>query len=210
MRRPFWLIDGKLREADFFLEKLRAAPDLDDARYYFSAFASAARSITYAIQVCLRGVPGFERWYESKQEKLKRDSIAKYFHCLRNHMNHVGLNPLGRMTRGILTTEFFLVGKNVPEENAVVACRGYLSALVGIAAEAFEKFWHHLDLPADITIATLEERGFTLEDVEAEFGLPARWSAGAHRLPAKRLELLKEYSKTVIGDLREKYPAPPS
>jgi len=49
MRRPFWLIDGRLREAAYFLDGMTAKPGIDEARHQFSAFLSAFVSIFDAI-----------------------------------------------------------------------------------------------------------------------------------------------------------------
>ncbi len=91
VRYPFWLIDGKPRESDFFLEKLRTAPDLDAARYFFSAFLSAARSVTFALQKCLGGLAHFDGWYEGRQRELRNHAIAAYFKDIRDQVIHQGL-----------------------------------------------------------------------------------------------------------------------
>ncbi len=207
MRKPFWLIDGKLREADFFLDKLRTSLALDDARFYFSAFVSATRSVTYAIQACLKRAPGFSEWYAGRRAELTNDPLAKYFLCARNTSVHVGLNPLGLLQRSMLgTSEFFLYGEKVPERNAVAGATRYMSSLVDIAGEAFSKFWSFLDLSHDVTLASLLRDGHSIEDIEAEFGLPKGWSRGEGRTDEERLELLKQYSRTDIQRLRQKYP----
>src|SRR2546423_1458893 len=117
MRKPFWLIDYKLREADFFLERLRNADELNEARYFFSAFLAAARSVTYAIQVCLHGLGGAKQWWEERRQRLKDDAIARYFHLARNEGEHTGLNPLQVQMRGSLPmrSEFLLAAENMPE-----------------------------------------------------------------------------------------------
>jgi len=49
--KSFDLVDEKLAEADFFLEKLRdSSTDFFAARCYFSAFVSPSRSVTFALQ----------------------------------------------------------------------------------------------------------------------------------------------------------------
>lgn len=143
VRYPFWLIDGKLREADFFLEKLRTAPDLDAARFYFSAFLSAARSVTFALQKCLVGLAHFDAWYEGPQKELKDHPIAAYFKSIRDQVIHEGLNPLERHERGvgaIIGSNFYLVD-TAPEQDVVLAGRTYMTVLLRIAGEAYERFW---------------------------------------------------------------------
>lgn len=207
-RRPFWLIDGKLRESDFFLERLRATSDLDEARFYFSAFMSAARTVTYALQVCLKRAPGFVDWYAVKRERLEADPLARYFHCARNTSVHIGLNPLGHQTRDMVgRSEFFLEGDKIPERNVVVAAGSYMALLVTIVGEAFSQFWSFLDLSTELTVSMLSKDGSSVEDIEQEFGLPAGWSAGAGRSEEARLELMKQYSRTEIENLHRKYGA---
>lgn len=206
MRYPFWLIDGKLCESDFFLEKLRAAPDLDQARYYFSAFLSAARSVTYALQKCLRGLGDFDTWYTDRQAELKAHPSARYFHTIRNEAIHEGLNPLESHSRGvggIYGSDFYL-REGAPERNVVTACTSYMAILVRIAGTAYQRFWTSVDLPPDLTPEDLAARGQTIEDIEEEFGYPRGWSAS---LPlGERLAWMKEFSKTEIERLTQRYP----
>jgi hypothetical protein len=207
VRYPFWLIDGKLREADFFVEKLRGAPDLDDARYYFSAFVSAARSITFALQKCIGPLAQSDAWYGERQSELKNHAVAKYFKSIRDQVIHEGLIPLGDHARGvggIVGSDFYLVG-DAPEQNVVTAGTKYMALLVRITGDAYEHFWTSLDLPETLTSEELAARGQTIEDIEAEFGFPRGWSAC---YPGEqRLAMMKEFSKTEMARLRQRYPA---
>jgi hypothetical protein len=205
-RKPFWLIDYKLREADFFLEKLRCSDELNEARYYFSAFLSAARSVTYAIQVCLHGLGGSKEWWEERRQRLKDDAIARYFHLARNEGEHTGLNPLQVQMRGSLPTrsEFLLAAENMPELEAVRAGESYMALLVQIAGEAFGAYWSSLNLSPDITIADLQRTGRSLESLEEEFGLPKGYTASESL--EFRLNFLKNYSRTDIERLARQYP----
>jgi hypothetical protein len=204
-RKPFWLIDGKLCEADFFLDKMLSAPSLDEARYYFSAFVSACRSVTFAIQATLHKVDDFKEWWPGKQKILRNNALASYLKGVRDQVTHVGLNPLGIHRRGMFSSEFLFVGGSAPEENAGKAAMVYMELLVDIAMEAFAKYWFSLDLPNDLTVAMIQEQGRTLEDIEEEFGLPRGWSEGGNKTPDARLELLKVYSRTEICRLVAKY-----
>ncbi len=48
-------LSEKLKEADFFLEKMGSINrHADELNYYFSAFASAARSVTFVLKYILR------------------------------------------------------------------------------------------------------------------------------------------------------------
>jgi hypothetical protein len=206
IRYPFWLIDGKLQESDFFLEQLRSASDLDAARYYFSAFLSAARSVTFALQKCLGGLAHFDGWYEDRQNELRGHAIATYFKDIRDQVIHQGLNPLELHVRGvgaIVGSNFYLV-EGAPEQDVVIAGTAYMAILVRIAGEAYERFWTSIDLPDTLTLEDLASRGQTIEDIEEEFGYPRGWSAG---LPLdQRLAWMKEFSKTEMARLRHRYP----
>src|ERR1043166_2964389 len=182
MRKPFWLIDGKLREAHFFLEKLRYAPDLDEARFYFSAFTSAARSITYSLQCCIKGLPDAEAWWEAQRRKLIRDSIAKYFHSIRNQINHVGLNPLQTRSHSLTMphADYLLGDDKAPELDVLKAAAHYIKLLTDISASTYNKFWKFLNLPLNMTPDDFRARGLNFEEVEEEFGFPSGYFAGVN------------------------------
>jgi hypothetical protein len=206
VRHPFWLIDGKLKESDFFLERLRAASDLDAARYYFSAFLSAARSVTFALQKCVSGLAHFDGWYEDRQKELRNHPIATYFKDIRDQVIHQGLNPLqteARSVLGLIGVNFYLVD-GAPERDVVVAGTAYMAILVRISGEAYERFWTSIDLPETLTPEDLAVRGQTIEDIEEEFGLARGWSAS---LPLdQRLAWMKVFSRTEMSRLRQRYP----
>ena len=99
MAQSFGIVEEKVREAEFFLEQLRASKRHSfNARCYFSAFVSAARSVSLALQTTMDGVDGFEPWYKSAQARLKTDPLAKFFVEVRNDSIHKGLNPLAMAT----------------------------------------------------------------------------------------------------------------
>ncbi|MGA2207716.1 MAG: hypothetical protein ABSG10_13395, partial [Terracidiphilus sp.] len=60
MSQSFGIVEEKLREAEFFLDALHAAPRSSfEARCLFSAFVSAARSVTLALQATMKDIDGF-------------------------------------------------------------------------------------------------------------------------------------------------------
>ena len=77
-KRSFELVESKLVEANFFLEKLANVKGFDAARFYFSAFVSAARTVTFALQAVMKSVEGFAEWYSKEQDSLKADPTARY------------------------------------------------------------------------------------------------------------------------------------
>ncbi len=93
MAQSFGIVEDKLREADFFLDQIRASNPLSfEARFYFSAFVSAARSVIMALPVTMSGVEGFRLWYRGVQDQLKADPLAPLFVELRNESIHKGVN----------------------------------------------------------------------------------------------------------------------
>jgi hypothetical protein len=208
MRKPFKHVNDKLREAEFFLDKLRHATELHEARFFFSAFVSAARSVTYAIQVCLSGLPDFDVWWEGRRQRLKEDPIVRYFHKARNVMTHTGVNPVEVQIPSMTMSryDFLLAGDHVPLLEAVAAADAYMAFLVIIAREAYGKYWSSLDLPADLTVVQLAKRGTSFEDVEEELGMPRGYLGD---LPAEtRLTFLKHESHTDIERLTSRYATP--
>ena len=98
MAYSFQVVEDKLLEAEFFLKQLGTTSSLDtEARYYFSAFVSASRSVTFALQKSLKGIDGFDGWYKSIREQLQTDPLVPYFCETRNQIVHTGINPLNQV-----------------------------------------------------------------------------------------------------------------
>lgn len=82
----------KLKEANFFFEKLSKAQSMDDKRYYFSAFISAWRSVTYALQKDYKSKYGekFNDWYEKERQRLRAVKGAGELLKIRTIIEHEG------------------------------------------------------------------------------------------------------------------------
>ncbi len=74
-----------------------------------------------------------------------------------------------------------------------------------VGADAYRVFWKYLDLAATYSVQDLQKSGGSLEQIEAEFGLPSGWSGDASVPAATRIERLKSYSKTSADYLHAKY-----
>lgn len=208
MRRPFWLIDGRLREAAFFLDAVRVAVDLDIARHNFSAFVSAYASIYDATDRALRDVDGFIDWWDEREAHLLTDPTVAYVWKVRNQIVHEGLNPLGVLTRGMIgDSEVLLVGEHLPlsEDNAVLVCGRAMYLIAATCAEVYTLWWSSLDLPAELTIADLSDSGMSFEAIELELGVPAGWSGGEGITSENRLQVLRAYSQTAAKELLWRY-----
>jgi hypothetical protein len=95
MGRSFDLVDDKLFEGDFFLDRLaESGHDWFASRCYFSAFVSAARTVTFALQGCISDVEGFGEWYAEKQAAMRANTTARFLGKVRTESQHLGINPL--------------------------------------------------------------------------------------------------------------------
>jgi hypothetical protein len=220
MARSFDLVDEKLFEADFFLEKLDGSGfDLWEARFYLSAFIGAARSVTFALQGSISDLDGFNDWYSAKQDALRTNPTARFFAKARTDSQHLGINPLqggrsGRSADGKLEYRFYfgsvVLGEPLPDcptVDVVTACREYLTLLVQYVFDCYQQFGPSIDPSLFYTVENLERRGMSIEDVEESFGYPRGWTAVGGVLDAdQRLRLLRrEAGATSVDFLFEKY-----
>jgi hypothetical protein len=176
MARQFGLVDDKLYEADFFLDRLAETKDMYEAPYYFSAFATAARSVTFVLQACLSDVPGFTEWYERKRDELRRDPISRFFHRFRTETQKIGTNPLrmGTLSRG--AAAFHLHEADVPETNVTVLAQRYMRVVVPLIHECYAVFGTTIDPDQYYTLRNLRRLGRSIEDIEEELGFPRGWT----------------------------------
>jgi hypothetical protein len=212
MTRSFDLVDYKVAEADFFLERLKAAEaDFFAAGCYFSAFVSAARSVTYAIQSVLADSSGFGEWYALHQGKLKDDEIARFFHDARRLGQHIGVSPVRGGSGGpnrpwlyhFAPCHDFPV---VPADDVVSACRYYLTMLVGIVLACYIDFGEIIDPEQYYTEGAFRKRGLTIEDAEEELFGVRGWT-DVPTLPIEiRWQLIRDHmAGCEIDHLFEKY-----
>lgn len=82
--------EGKLEEAEFFLNKLVQSSD-DEFRYYLSAFLAAARAVTLALQKEHSSDDDFEEYYSNMKDILSDTSLCPVLLELRNHTQHRGV-----------------------------------------------------------------------------------------------------------------------
>ena len=195
MAYSFQVVEDKLFEAQFFLEKLGATGPLSfEAKCYFSAFVSACRSVTLALQFSMDGVEGFGEWYETAREALGALPMSKYFKEVRNEAVHEGKNPLNvvpikhlkdSLLRPIRAREHShaLV---IPDESnpgdtvladALPRCSEYFVALVSLVYECYSCFRTVVDPRWYFTEGNFRNMGKTLEDALNELGFPSSWAA---------------------------------
>jgi hypothetical protein len=209
--RSFDLVDEKLAEADFFIEKLKdSATDFFAARCYFSAFVSAARSVTFALQGVMKSrVDGFDEWYERKQGELRRDPLARFFHDARTEVQHFGLNAANvghlKTVNGKSVVKLYFGSsthgvplKNAPSCDVVTACARYLTSIVALVHECCEVFGPAIDPREYLTEENFHRLGRTIEDAEEEVIGVRGWTD----VPGVPLEARWQMLRASVPDLQ--------
>lgn len=96
----------KLREAIYFFNRmLETRTNVYQFPFYFSAFLSALRSVTYYLQAQFGGDVAFTVWYEKKQAAMRGDPLLRMLKEMRNEALHA--RPIELR---------FLHGPEIPEE----------------------------------------------------------------------------------------------
>jgi len=95
--------ERKIRELNQQYILLDESKTVDEFEGHFSAFISAGRSVTMALQndvgitfdedgkiksVCK--IPGFAEWYTKKQEEMRNDELCRFFKNIRDTDLHTG------------------------------------------------------------------------------------------------------------------------
>jgi hypothetical protein len=195
MSQSFGIAEEKLREAEFFLDELCKTKRLSfQARCFFSAFASAARSVTLALQATMSDVDGFSDWYEQAQARLKLDPLARFFVEIRNDSIHKGLNPLDRVTMEHLREDLSLqLRRRAPShvvvlpdqraENGTVLADAdqisseYFKSLVAVVLDCYERFRSVVDPRWHLTRDNFQAMNKSFEDAVEELGFPRIWAS---------------------------------
>jgi hypothetical protein len=199
MARSFGLVDYKVQEADFFLMQLRAQSkscNFGAIQFTTSAFVSAARSITFAMQGSLKGNAPFDNWYAQKQAEMRGDALAKFFHDFRTVTQHLGVNVVGAGTlRNGVSKAYFVACPDlqmVPELDVLDACETYFRSVLSLVFECYEVMGPTIHGQWYFTEKHFASRGLHVEDAEEELGLPRGWTdIRRPDLVAYRWELLR-------------------
>ena len=223
MASSFGVVEDKLREAKFFLDQLSNATRLSfEADCYFRAFASATRSVTFAMQASLKGVPGFKVWYYSAQQQLKTDPLAPFFVGIKNELVHTGASPLNRVSFDHLRENLArqLHGGHqghvlvLPDPqrrdstllvDAVEASEQYFTSLVSVVYECYSEFKTVVDARWYFTEASFDSRGASFEDAVVELGFPPTWTAGIPVGPEAWRALRSQQPPCLVNDLFERF-----
>ncbi len=182
--RGFHCVADKVAEADYFLDRMKeTSAEIEEMRFLFSAFVSAARSVTFSLQAVMSGYPDFDSWYQPRQERLKESRLARFFVDLRNHLQKVGGAPLfhsgwSRNGKFEWFTEFTPTPdfEEVPSGDVIALSEAYFRLLLEILQECYADYWAYIDPRAIFTVEGLRILGWTVEDVEEAVGFPRGWT----------------------------------
>lgn len=228
MKRSFDNVDHKVEEAEYFLSLMEAKDGfVPEINFLLSAYASAARSITFTLKAVLGDAPGFGEWYARHQAVLKADPVAKYFVELRNVTQKTGATVVNRASSraelvrllkgqfaGGKMHWFGASGENMPpapDMDVAQGCRQNFLQLLEIVYSCYCDFGPLIDPQQHYTPEHYKRIGKTIEDAEEELGYPRGWTAPGDFADAKyipyRFELLRRHSAgaSSINHLFEKY-----
>lgn len=213
MERSFSLVDHKIAEADFFLNKIpECGLDFFGVRCYVSAFASSARSVTFALQSVLSDVDGFKAWYEERQTQLRKDPVARFFHEFRRVNQHIGNNLVDGGSFGLNSPILYWFTStpeipNVPQDDAETACSKYMRTVVSLVYDCYIDFGSHIDAHQRYTEEYFRSIGKTIEDAEEELGFPCGWTniGDPEALPYRWQMLRESVTGCEINHIFEKY-----
>lgn len=183
MSRSFGLVDYKVQEAEYFLLLMTSRgkkTDFYGVQFCASAFVSAARSITFAMQSSLKGVPEFEAWYPAKQVELRRDPLARFFHDFRTVTQHIGDNVVSGGRHDKYGTKYFFVPcadlPSVPDMDVLSACEAYFVSILELVFACYIDLGPIVDGQQRFTESHFETLGMSIEDAEEELGFPRGWT----------------------------------
>ncbi len=195
-----------MNETAFFLEKIREEEStyrLDVPQFYLSAFLSACRSITFALQSSLSDLDGFIEWYELKQKELKSNKLAKFFLISRNESQKIGFLQIGSGSSFIdlegnrkmkLYFQRLAPTQNdyIPEADVVTVCETHFKTILNLVLEVFIKFGNHIDSQQFFTIENMKKLNLTIEDLEEQAGYPRGWLNIGYGTLEEKVNLLRK------------------
>lgn len=207
--RSVSIVDYKVNQADFFLEKLAlCGHDFFAARCYSDSFASACRSITFAIQAVCKEIPGFEPWYAEEQSKMKTDSLCRFFNNYRTMNIHVGQTTVSAFEFSKGEFRMFFTASpdlpNVPDMDVVSCCNSHFRNVLHLVFGLYTKFPFDLDERWHFTKPHFDSRGLSVEDAEEALGYPRGWTQinGSEAELEERWRLLR-YAETSGPEIQE-------
>ncbi len=220
MARSFQIVEDKVTETDFFIDKIEESSynfGFGYARFLLSAFLSASRSITFSIKASISDIDGFDNWYKTHEQKLKNSPLAKYFLEARNYSQKVGYYPLtsgrtytdkdGRKRIAYYFDEISVPDKTiVPETDVLTACKDYFILLLEVVYDCYQQFGAIIDPDQYFTVDNLNKIGKSIDDIEEELGFPRGWTSASNASIEDRIEMIrKQFSTNAVDEILIKY-----
>lgn len=172
MNNNFDTVDEKVAETEFFLKKMAEVKlNFFEFQCYLSAYLSASRTTTLALQH-FKHISGFDQWYEPHRKRLQANSLAKFFHNLRNDHAHGGPYPIsgGSMNQG--KSHFYFPKSDEPNqilpEEIVPACRDYFILLLEVIYDCYVQLGVYIDPQQHYTKEHFAAQGRNIDDAELE------------------------------------------
>jgi hypothetical protein len=178
MSRSFGLVDYKVQEAEYFLLMMdrEGRKNFFGVQFCASAFVSAARSITFAMQSSLAGTPAFDAWYKPRQAILRSDPLARFFHDFRTLTQHIGENMVGGGSHGKEGTRYWFTPHpellSVPEQDVLTASKAYFVQILQLVYDCYIELGPLIDGQQHFTYKHYASLGKTIEDAEQAMGWP--------------------------------------
>lgn len=197
--RSFGLVDYKVREAEYFvLELARVGREFNFAavQYCASAFASAARSVTFAMQASLADHPSFAEWYAPRQQALKKDALARFFHDFRRVTHDTGEHVVGGGNFGADGAKYSFLPcadlPDVPSQDVESACNAYFRTVLRLVCDCYVELGPIVNAQWRYTPEFFASIGKTVDDAEEELGFPRGWTdIGRADVEPYRWEMLR-------------------
>ena len=185
MAKSFGIVEEKIFETEYFLKKMKECKEkhsFTEIQYYFSAFLSSSRSVTFTLQTSLHDISGFDVWYEQVQEKLRQDQLANFFKKARNDSQKKGTRHIngGRFSSGEASFYFTPWGnkyKFTPEGDIVKAAEEFFKLLLEVLFDCFQAFGEIIDPDKYYSMEALKKRGQTVKDIEYEVWGYHKWTS---------------------------------
>ncbi|MPQ45580.1 hypothetical protein GCQ56_01050 [Marinifilum sp. N1E240] len=134
---------------------------------YLTAFLSASRSITFALQG-YKKIEGFKEWYKAKQEIIKIDPIAKYFVEIRNESIHTGVVPIGGARYFDGKVEYRFDNNSLKLKDIVSTCRVQFIKLLEIVHDCYVTLGAEIDPQQYYTKEYFATLDLNIDDAEFE------------------------------------------
>ncbi|MDO6435850.1 hypothetical protein Q4534_00460 [Cyclobacterium sp. 1_MG-2023] len=169
MAYSFDIVDQKVNETEFFLKKMvEAESNWFEFSCYLTAFLSASRTITLALQR-FKFIDGFNDWYEPHQSVLKGDPLAKFFLEIRNDNVHGGPNPVVGVSFYHGKSKYRFKEQDKLEHGDIVSsCRIHFIKLLEIVHDCYVVLGVHIDPQQYYTKENFSTLGCNINDAEVE------------------------------------------